>query len=25
VWLAVGLLIYFTYGAKRSRIAHYAA
>jgi basic amino acid/polyamine antiporter, APA family len=24
VWLAVGLLIYFTYGAKRSRAAHYA-
>jgi basic amino acid/polyamine antiporter, APA family len=25
VWLAIGLLIYFTYGAKRSRAAHYTA
>jgi basic amino acid/polyamine antiporter, APA family len=24
VWLLVGLLIYFTYGAKRSRVANYA-
>ena len=24
VWLVVGLLIYFTYGAKRSRVAHHA-
>jgi APA family basic amino acid/polyamine antiporter len=24
VWLTVGLLIYFTYGAKRSRVANYA-
>jgi basic amino acid/polyamine antiporter, APA family len=24
VWLVVGLVIYFAYGAKRSRLAHYA-